>query len=93
MTLDLPAFSLRHRFSDWPNADVPQVAVGVYAVWEADALVYCGMSGREFETAVAASRVRYGLVTRLGSHCAPQIFHSALGLAVTPGSQPSAVAA
>jgi hypothetical protein len=70
---DALAFSPRHRFADWPNADVPQVAVGVYAVWESDALVYCGMSGREFENAVAASRVRYGLVTRLGSHAAGRL--------------------
>jgi hypothetical protein len=27
-------FSRRHRFSDWPNSEVPAVAAGVYAVWD-----------------------------------------------------------
>jgi len=54
-------FSQRHRFSDWPNADVPTVAAGVYVVWDGDRLIYYGMSGREFEKAVAAGRVRFGL--------------------------------
>lgn len=46
------SFSPRHRFSDWPNADIPAVAAGVYAVWESETLVYCGMSGRKLEKAV-----------------------------------------
>jgi hypothetical protein len=61
-------FSRRHRFSDWPNSDVPAVAAGVYLVWDRDELIYCGMSGREFEKAVAANRKRYGLFTRLSMH-------------------------
>ena len=61
-------FSRRHKFSDWPNSEVPAVAAGVYAVWEGDALIYCGMSGREFDKAVASARVKFGLVTRLASH-------------------------
>jgi hypothetical protein len=40
----MPNFSIRHRFSDWPNADVPAVAAGVYAVRDGDRLIYCGMS-------------------------------------------------
>ena len=47
----MPSFSPRHRFSDWPNGDIPAVAAGVYAIWEAEALIYCGMSGRELEKA------------------------------------------
>lgn len=27
----MPVFSPRHRFSDWPNGDIPAVAAGVYA--------------------------------------------------------------
>lgn len=61
-------FSPRHRFSDWPNPRVPALAAGVYVVWDGDHLIYCGMSGREFEKALASKRIRYGLTTRLASH-------------------------
>ena len=30
----MPNFSPLHRFSEWPNADVPVVAAGVYAIVE-----------------------------------------------------------
>jgi hypothetical protein len=66
-------FSRRHRFSDWPNSDVPAIAAGVYAVWDGQILIYCGMSGREFERAVASGKVRFGLVTRLASHAAGRL--------------------
>jgi len=64
-------FSPRHRFSDWPNADVPAVAAGVYAIWDGITLIYCGMSGRELEK--AAAKGRYGLVTRLQSHASGRL--------------------
>ena len=67
------SFSSRHKFADWPNSEVPAVAVGVYAVWDRDVLVYCGMSGREFEKAVAAAKPKYGLVTRLASHASGRL--------------------
>src|SRR5262245_63549818 len=66
-------FSRRHKFSDWPNAEVPAVAAGVYAVWDGDVLIYCGMSGREFEKGVAAAKVKLGLVTRLASHASGRL--------------------
>jgi hypothetical protein len=66
-------FSKRHRFADWPNGDVPPVAAGVYAVWDGDTLVYCGMSGREFELAVTAAKRKYGLSTRLASHASGRL--------------------
>jgi hypothetical protein len=66
-------FSPRHRFSAWPNTDVPMLAAGVYIVWDGDRLIYCGMSGREFEKAVAAGRVRFGLTTRLASHASGRL--------------------
>lgn len=66
-------FSSRHRFSDWPNAEVPAVAAGVYAVWEGHALIYCGMSGREYEKALDAKKLRFGLITRLGSHASGRL--------------------
>ena len=72
MTPDsLPTFSPRHRFSDWPNADIPAVAAGAYSIWEAESLIYCGMSGREIEK--AADKSRYGLITRLESHASGRL--------------------
>jgi hypothetical protein len=44
-------FSPRYRFSDWPNPTVPFLAIGVYVIWEGSTLIYCGMSGRQFEKA------------------------------------------
>ena len=69
----IPEFSPRHRFSDWPNLDVPAVAAGVYVVWDGDTLIYCGMSGREFDKAVASAKVKFGLVTRLASHASGRL--------------------
>lgn len=69
----MSGFSRRYRFSDWPNADVPTVAAGVYAVWDSDLLIYCGMSGRELEKAIADERPKYGLVTRLTSHASGRL--------------------
>ena len=63
----------RFRFSDWPNRAIPSVAAGVYAIWDTHTLVYCGMSGRQFEEAQAAKKTRYGLVTRLGSHASGRL--------------------
>ncbi|MES1264340.1 MAG: hypothetical protein ABUU24_01670 [Variovorax sp.] len=73
MTHTSAEFSARHRFEDWPNTEVPAVAAGVYAVWDQDRLIYCGMSGREFEKAVSAARPKYGLVTRLASHASGRL--------------------
>jgi hypothetical protein len=61
-------FSPRYRFADWPNPEIPKVAAGVYAIWRDDALIYCGMSGRQIEGAIAQGKARYGLITRLNSH-------------------------
>jgi hypothetical protein len=66
-------FSCRHRFSDWPNVDVPRRTAGVYVVWDGDRLIYCGMSGRELEKAVATGKVKYGLTTRLASHASGRL--------------------
>ncbi|MBW3140562.1 hypothetical protein KUV56_13760 [Ferrimonas balearica] len=66
-------FSERFRFADWPNTDIPPVAAGVYAIWNGDALFYCGMSGREIERAIAAGKKRFGMVTRLGSHASGRL--------------------
>ena len=66
-------FSRRHRFSDWPNAEVPAITVGVYVVWYGEILIYCGRLGREFEKATAAGRVKLGLVTRIASHASGRL--------------------
>ncbi len=34
------------RFSDWPNAEVPRRAAGVYTIWRQEEFIYVGMSGR-----------------------------------------------
>jgi hypothetical protein len=66
-------FSRRHKFLDWPNSEIPAVAAGVYAIWDGDVLVYCGMSGREVEKASASPRSRFGLITRLASHASGRL--------------------
>ena len=71
--LGAPNFSHRHRFADWPNAEVPAVAAGVYVVWDGDKLIYCGMSGREIDTKAKASPKKYGLVTRLNRHASGRL--------------------
>jgi len=61
-------FSDRYRFRDWPQAPVPDVAAGVYAIWrDTDELIYVGMSGRGMETRTTTGK-RFGLHTRLASH-------------------------
>jgi hypothetical protein len=66
-------FSKRYNFSDWPNLEIPPVAAGAYAVWDADLLIYCGMSGRELEKAVASAKPKYGLYARLASHASGRL--------------------
>ena len=64
-------FSQRFKFADWPNQNIPAVAAGVYAIWQREQLLYCGMSGREIEK--AAGKKKYGLITRLGSHASGRL--------------------
>ena len=66
-------FSNRYQFADWPNRDVPLVAAGVYAIWNGDQLIYCGMSGRQIELAATQEKKKYGLVTRLNSHASGRL--------------------
>ena len=62
-----------HRFADWPNDAVPQVAAGVYTIWRGNALLYVGMAGRSL-TSDDVARQRSdsargkGLFSRLNSH-------------------------
>jgi hypothetical protein len=66
-------FSDRYHFAGWPNTAIPQVAAGVYVIWNDDELFYCGMSGRGIEAAVASGKKKYGLVTRLASHASGRL--------------------
>jgi len=66
-------FSGRFAFREWPNEAVPKVAAGVYAIWEGDRLVYCGMSGRGYEKKLRQNPRKLGLVTRLGSHASGRL--------------------
>lgn len=59
-------FSERYSFSSWPNNNIPNVSAGVYAIWDDNELIYCGMSGREIEKNL--HKKKYGLITRLASH-------------------------
>ena len=61
------SFSRRFWFSDWPNLNVPRIAVGVYAIWKGDELIYCGMSGRNINSKTKTKKKK-GLITRLASH-------------------------
>jgi hypothetical protein len=66
-------FSPRFKFSEWPNTSIPVVAAGVYAIWHHQALIYCGMSGREYEKAQTSDKKKYGLITRLSSHASGRL--------------------
>jgi hypothetical protein len=68
---EVDSFSRRHRFSDWPNPDIPAVAAGVYVIWDQATLIYCGMSGRQLEK--ATDKGRYGLFARLHSHASGRL--------------------
>jgi hypothetical protein len=61
------------RFADWPSGQVPRRAAGVYTVWQADELIYAGMSGRgahaeDFVAYPGQPGKAIGLWTRLNSH-------------------------
>ena len=62
----------RHAFCDRPVSAVPDVAAGVYAIWDNDQLINVGMSGRGATRGLLAAKQlegkRFGLYTRLASH-------------------------
>lgn len=64
-------FSDTFRFSDWPNREIPNIAVGVYVIWHQNQLIYCGMSGRQIEK--NRHKKKFGLVTRLASHASGRL--------------------
>ena len=70
---DRGLFSERFAFKDWPNPQIPRVSAGVYAIWDASQLIYCGMSGRDIERSIAQNKTKAGLVTRLHSHASGRL--------------------
>ena len=61
-----------HAFADWPVQAVPDVAAGVYAIWNRAQLIYVGMSGRGATASTLdekrSKEERFGLFKRLSSH-------------------------
>ena len=66
-------FTKCFKFKNWPNPNIPQVAAGVYVIWQGEELLYAGMSGREIEKAIKDGKKKYGLVTRLASHASGRL--------------------
>ncbi|HIF65322.1 MAG TPA: hypothetical protein EYQ34_01765 [Acidimicrobiia bacterium] len=66
------ASATRYAFHDWPVAAVPEVAAGVYVIWDEDQLIYVGMSGRGATSSLLEAKrsegKRFGLFQRLASH-------------------------
>ena len=59
-----------YSFSDWPNQDLPDVAIGMYTIWQGDLFAYVGISGTSLKSedfAMKATKKR-GLKQRLNSH-------------------------
>ena len=69
----MPQFSERTPFSCWARNLIPSVASGVYAIWEKDKLIYCGMSGVGFDKDKTQIKRKYGLVNRLNSHASGRL--------------------
>jgi hypothetical protein len=60
---------LAYAFADWPNAQVPVFAAGVYTIWHKDGqFIYVGMSGRSITADTVPRNTAHGLYTRLHSH-------------------------
>jgi len=59
-----------YLFSDWPNDDLPDIAIGIYAIWKGDDFAYVGIAGRSLQSAdyQMKSNKKKGLKQRLGTH-------------------------
>jgi len=72
-TLDQLETGPEYLFKDWPNPKVPQIAAGVYTVWEGARFIYVGMAGRGLSEDDIRRKREQGekkkaLCSRLGSH-------------------------
>ena len=62
-----------YGFNDWPVREIPDVAAGVYTVWQKSDLIYVGMSGRGATENIILSKSNqgsrcFGLKSRLNAH-------------------------
>ena len=60
-----------HRFADWPNPEVPAVAIGLYTIWRREEFIYVGLAGRTSEAVLLGAHAvgrASGLRDRLRSH-------------------------
>lgn len=61
-----------YRFRDWPCPELPEVAAGVYTVWEDDRLLFVGQAGgRWSDEDIQRYRrcgAKKGIYTRIRSH-------------------------
>jgi hypothetical protein len=61
-----------HRFRDWPCPELPEVAAGVYTVWENKQLLFVGQAGARWSETdrqrYRSAGARRGLYPRLRSH-------------------------
>lgn len=55
-------------FSDWPTGDIPEIAVGVYTIWQGAKFVYVGMAGLGNAAQAKKKGESWGLYNRLKSH-------------------------
>lgn len=59
-----------YQFSEWPNEDLPDVAIGMYTIWNGGMFAYVGISGtslKKEDFAMNAKKIR-GLKQRLNYH-------------------------
>lgn len=59
-----------YPFSDWPNDNLPDVAIGMYTIWKGNLFAYVGISGTSLkaEDFSVKSKKKRGLKQRLNAH-------------------------
>ena len=57
-----------YKFSDWPNEDLPNVAIGMYTIWKGDLFAYVGISGTAIKEEDYEKNIIKGLKQRLNAH-------------------------
>ena len=58
-----------YSFSERPNKGIPQVAIGIYTIWNGDEFAYVGISGLSVkENDYKKDKIK-GLKQRLRAHC------------------------
>jgi len=57
-----------YQFSEWPNEDLPDVAIGMYTIWKGDLFAYVGISGTAVKKEDYEKNKVKGLKQRLNAH-------------------------